>query len=202
MTNRTCGAGNAAKRTMSLLAGLALITGSAPATPQVGYTSQSTRSVIPANLYATQWGQSPLFNFVVLSSPDAWGYDLIHATNTFAPATASGTPSQSGWHDHPVPIGLVQVIQGGLWVQEQSAPSCLTYYPTGSMFVEGSGHLHNAFNFDPKNPAVTLATWVLERYLTSTRRDQPDPVTGSTTVASPPPTALCPGSAVPPASAH
>lgn len=182
-----------------VIAGLALFPGSAPATQQIGYTSSSTRSQIPGNLYATQWGVSPLFNFIMQSSSDTCGYDLIHATNTFAVASATGTPSQSGWHSHPVPIGLVQVIQGGLWIQEAANPSCLTYYPTGSMFTEVAGHMHNAFNFDQKTPAVTLATWFLERYLTSTRVDQPDPVTGDPNVASAPPTALCTGSPIPPA---
>jgi hypothetical protein len=183
---------------IALLSALAIFSGSALATQQIGYSSQSTRSKIPFNLYTTQWGSSPLFNFLMLTSPDVWGYDLIHATNTFAPASADGTPSQSGWHDHPVPIGLVQVIQGGVWMQEQSNVGCLTYYPTGYMFVEGAGHLHNVFNFDQKTPAVTLATWFLERYLNSTRRDQPDPVTGAPSVASPPPTTLCDGSPIPP----
>jgi hypothetical protein len=200
MKKLTCPKGYAIMntKTIGVLAGLALFSGSALATPQIGYASQSTRSPITLNLYTTQWGPSPLFNFIVQTSADTWGYDLIHATNTFAPASAAGTPSQSGWHDHPVPIGLVQVLQGGVWMQEQSSPNCLTYYPTGSMFIEGAGHLHNVFNFDQKTPAVTLATWFLERYLPSTRRDQPDPITGSPTLASPPPTGLCTGSPVPP----
>jgi hypothetical protein len=183
---------------IGILMGLTLVSQPAFATAQIGYTSTSTRSQIPINLYATQWGGSPLFTFIMQSSTMAWGYDLIHATNTFAVASPDGTPSQSGWHDHPVPIGLVQVISGGVWIQEQSEPTCLTYYPTGSMFVEGSGHLHNAFNFDKKTPGVTLATWFLERYLTSTRRDQPDPITGNPTTASAPPMGLCSGSPVPP----
>jgi hypothetical protein len=186
-------------KTLGLLAGLTLLSGSAVATPQIGYTSQSTRTQIAFNLYSTQWGSSPLFNFVLQTSPGAWGYDLIHATNTFAPASADGTPSQSGWHSHPVPIGLVQIIQGGLWMQEEPNLGCLTYYPTGSMFIESAGHAHNVFNFDKKTPAVTTATWFLERYLPSTRSDQPDQVTGDPNVASAPPTALCMGSPVPPA---
>jgi hypothetical protein len=189
---------NMRKKTLGVLAGLALVSGSALATTQIGYTSQSTRTQINANIYTTQWAPSPLFNLLVQTSDKTWGYDLIHATNTFAPASADGTPSQSGWHDHPVPIGLVQVMQGGLWVQEQSALACLTYYPTGSMFTEAAGHLHNVFNFDKKTPAITLATWFLGRSLTSTRRDQPDPTTGDPNVASPPPTALCADSPIPP----
>jgi hypothetical protein len=177
----------------------ALFTASAPATQQIGYTSASTRTPITANVYATQWGQDPLFNFILQTSGDAWGYDFIHATNTFAAAAADGTPSQSGWHTHPVPVGLVQVTQGAIWMQEGDNPTCLVYYPTGSMFIEQAGHAHNVFNFDKKNPAVTLASWFLERYLSSTRTDQPDPTTGNPTVASAPPTALCQGSPIPPA---
>ena len=187
------------KKILAVLASLVFLSRVATATGQLGYTSVSTRSAIPANLYATQWGSSPLFSLIMESSNAAWGYDLIHATNTFAVAAVDGTPSQSGWHDHPVPVGLVQVISGGVWIQEGEATNCLTYYPAGSMFVEGAGHKHNAFNFDKKTPGVTLATWFLERYLTSTRRDQPDPITGNPAIASAPPTALCAGSAVPPA---
>jgi hypothetical protein len=183
---------------IAALGGLALLAELAMGTVQIGYTTSNTRTPIPANLYATQWGDLPLFNFIMQSSNTTWGYDLIHATNTFASASADGTPSQSGWHDHPVPIGLVQVISGAVWIEEQSDLTCLTYYPTGSMFVEGSGHLHNVFNFDKKTPGVTLATWFIERSIASTRRDEPDPVTGNPTTASAPPMALCSGSPVPP----
>jgi hypothetical protein len=191
-------------KTWAVLAGLAIVSGwvlfpgSASATTQVGYSSASTRSQINSSVYSTQWVPAPLFNFVLQTSNVNWGYDLIHATNTFAVAAADGTPSQSGWHSHPVPLGLVQVTQGGLWIVEASDLTCLTYYPTGSMFVEMAGHPHNAYNFDQKTPAVTLATWFMERYLASTRIDQPDPTTGNPTVAVPPPTALCQGSPVPP----
>lgn len=184
-------------KTLRVLAGLALFSASAVATPSIGMTAQSTRSTINLNLYATQWGSSPLFNLVMQSSPDAWGYDLIHTQNTWAPAAADGTPSQSGWHNHPVPIGLVQIIQGGVWIQEEPHLDCLTYHPTGSMFIEGGGHIHNAYNFDKKTPAIVWATWFLERYLPSTRTDQPDQVTGDPNVASPPPP-LCKDSPLPP----
>jgi hypothetical protein len=186
-------------KSIGILTGLALFGGFAQATPPVGYTSVSTRTPITSNLSVSQWGSTPLFNFLVQTSSGDWGYDLIHATNTFAVSPANGTPTQSGWHDHPVPIGLVQVISGGIWMQEGDTPSCVTYYPTGSMFIENAGHVHNVFNFDKTKPAVTLATWFLERQIASTRRDQPDPTTGSTTMASAPPSALCPGSPIPPA---
>ena len=79
------------KKTFGILVGLAVVSASAPATQQAGYSSQSTRSRITSNLYTTQWGQSPLFNFVMQTSDSAWGYDMIHATNTFAAAAADGT---------------------------------------------------------------------------------------------------------------
>ena len=184
---------------VTVAAGFAILTGSAFGTAQIGYSSTSTRSKIAANLFANQWGASPLFSLLIQSSPDTWGYDLIHAANTFAAASPDGTPSQSGWHTHPVPVGLVQVIQGAVWIQEQDNLGCLSYYPTGSMFVESSGHAHNVFNFDQKTAAITQATWFLQRDLTSTRTDQPDPLTGDTSQASPPPTMLCAGSPAPPA---
>jgi hypothetical protein len=186
-------------KTLGVLAALALFSGSSLATQGVSMTSTSTRTPITSNLYSTQWGQSPLFNFVLQTSNSTWGYDLVHATNTWAVAAADGTPSQSGWHSHPVPIGFVQVISGGVWIQEHANPGCVTYFPAGSMFIEGTGHIHNAYNFDKKTPAVTLATWYLERYLPSTRVDQPDPITNDPNIASPPPAALCPGSPIPPA---
>lgn len=83
-------------RTLTVAAALALVPGLALATPAIGYTSQSTRTAITSNLYASQWGSLPLFNFVMQSSGDQWGYDLIHATNTFPMPSADGTPSQSG----------------------------------------------------------------------------------------------------------
>src|SRR5260370_10340951 len=93
-------------KALGVLAGLALLSRLALATPPIGYTSQSTRSKIPFNLYTTQWGPSPLFNFVMQTSNDALGYDLIHATNTFSPATADGMPSQSDWHTHTLLVTL------------------------------------------------------------------------------------------------
>ena len=186
-------------KTVAVIAMLALSSTSAQATAAVGYTSVSTRTPINNNIYTTQWVPAPLFNFVIQTSNTNWGYDLLHATNTWAVAPSAASPTQSGWHSHPVPIGLVQVMQGGIWMQEQDSPGCLTYYPTGSMFVESAGHLHNVFNFSTKTAAITLATWFLERYLPGTRVDQPDPITNDPSVASAPPTALCPGSPVPPA---
>jgi hypothetical protein len=90
------------------------------------------------------------------------------------------------------------VIQGGVWIQEKPHLDCLTYYPAGSLFVEGIGHIHNAYNFDKKTPAVVQATWFLERYLPATRTDRPDQVTGDANVAAPPPP-LCADSPLPPA---
>ena len=87
------------------------------------------------NIYTTQWGNSPLFNLLLQTSPDAWGYDLSQGISTFAPADANGIPS--------VTILFVQIVQGALWIQEKSRPDCLTYYPTGSVVIESKGYIHN-----------------------------------------------------------
>jgi len=185
------------KSTLILLAAVAISAGSALATPAVGVTGQTSRSPITVNVYATQWGPSPLFNLLLMTSNENWGYDLAHVVNTFAPADANGTPSQSGWHDHPVPLGLVQIVQGALWIQEKPNLGCLTYYPTGSVLIETQGNIHNAYNFDKTTPAVLSVTWFVERNVPALRRDQPDQVTGDPNVASAPPP-LCADSPVPP----
>ncbi len=186
------------KRSFSLVAALTLTGLSGNATPPIGVTSEAFRNPLTENVYATQWGPSPLFNFILQTSNDPWGYDLAQITNTFAAADATGKPSQSGWHDHPSPLGFVQITQGGLWVQEKPNLTCLTYFPTGSILMEGQGHIHNAFNFDQKGPTILRATWFIERNIPVTRTDQADQVTKDPNVASPPPTVLCPGSPVPP----
>jgi hypothetical protein len=117
-------------------------------------------------------------------------WDLFETINTFAPAV-NGMPSQSGWHDHPIPIGFVQVIQGTLWTQEAETPDCLKRYPTGSVLIEHRGDVHNAFNFDSAVPTVLRSVFFIERNESLTRTDQPDPITGNATVASPPPSGLC-----------
>src|SRR5262245_62558545 len=125
------------RKTVRLLAGLGLSAFLADATPPIGVTSEPFRNPILANVYASQWGPSPLFNLILQTSNEGWGYDLAQIVNTFAPANSAGIPSQSGWHDHPAPIGFVQITQGGLWVQEKPDLACLTYYPTGSILIEG-----------------------------------------------------------------
>jgi hypothetical protein len=185
------------KSTLVLLAAMTIPVGSALATPGIGISSQAFRNSISANVYASQWGPSPLFSLLLMTSNDDWGYDLIHNIITLAPADPMGTPTQSGWHDHPVPLGLVQIVQGALWVQEKPNVGCLTYYPTGSVLTETQGNIHNVFNFDKQVPTVLSVTWFIERSVLSARRDQPDQVTGDPNVAGPPP-ALCPDSPVPP----
>jgi hypothetical protein len=183
------------------MAVLAIPVGSALATARIGITSQAFRNPITVNIYSTQWGSSPLFNLLLQTSPDAWGYDLVNSVVTFAPAAADGTPSQMGWHDHPVPILFVQIVQGGLWFQEKPHLDCLTYYPTGSVLTEAQGHIHNAYNFDKKTATIIYVSGFVERYLTATRTEAPDPFTGDPNVASPPPP-LCADSPVPPATGN
>jgi hypothetical protein len=187
-----------AKTILGFMAVLAIPLGSALATDRVGITSLAFRNPIKVNIYSTQWGPAPLFNLLLQTSPDTWGYDLATSMVTFAPATADGTPSQMGWHDHPVPILLVTIVQGGLWFQERPHLDCLTYYPTGSVLTEAQGNIHNAYNFDKKTATILWVTGFVERYMPATRTEEPDPFTGDPNVASPPPP-LCRDSPVPPA---
>jgi hypothetical protein len=122
--------------------------------------------------------------------PRCEGYDIFETINTFAPAVL-GKPSQSGWHDHPIPVGFVQVIQGTLWTQDATNPGCLKKYATGAVLIEHQGDIHNAFNFDSAVPTVLRSVFFVAHDEPLTRTDRPDPITGDPDVASAPPTAAC-----------
>ena len=161
------------------------------ATPPFGFSSQTFRGRISDNLGVHQWEHSPLFTFLIQSSNDQWGYDVVQGTTEFAPVDALGRPSQSGWHDHPTALSIGLVVQGTVWSHDAHNTGCLRVMPTGSVFFERSGQIHNNYNLDPRTPAIVRIIHFVDRNLNATRRDQPDPVTGSATVASSPP-APCP----------
>lgn len=163
------------------------------ATPPVGQTvvSGPFRAPVRDNVNFNQWSQNPLFNLQIQSSADNWGFDVITVDAQYAPMDANGRPSSSGWHSHPATLTMVQVLQGTVMQWEPHNPNCLTPFPAGSVWFESPGHAHNVINMDPKTPAVVRVTYILERRLTVTRTDEPDPFTGGTTVSSTPPAAAC-----------
>jgi hypothetical protein len=164
------------------------------ATPPFGVNSQTFRGRIAGNVGAHEWNPGPLFTLLIQSSNDQWGFDVVQGTTEFAPMDSMGRPSQSGWHDHPTALSIAVVIQGTVWSQDAHNPTCVRAIPTGSVFFERGGEIHNNYNLDPGTPAVVRIIHFVDRNLTATRRDQPDPVTGSTTTASAPP-APCPANA-------
>jgi hypothetical protein len=183
-----------------LVAGLTcLLSGLLYGTPPFGFTSQTFRGRITQNVSAHRWNPDPLFTLLIQSSNDQWGLDVVQGTTEFAPADATGRPSQSGWHDHPTALSVGLVIQGTVWSHAAGA-SCLQAFPTGSVFFESEGQVHNNYNLDPRTPAVVRIIHFVDRSRTATRRDQADPATGSTTSSSAPPQA-CPAD-TPPGSAH
>lgn len=157
------------------------------ATPPFGFTSQTFRGRIAENVSAHQWNPGPLFTLLIQSSNEQWGFDVIQGTTEFAPADAMGRPSQSGWHDHPTALSIGLVVQGTVWSHDAHELNCLRPIPAGSVFFERSGQLHNNYNLDPRTPAIVRIIHFVDRNQAATRRDQPDPVTGSATAASPPP---------------
>jgi quercetin dioxygenase-like cupin family protein len=157
------------------------------ATSPFGFNSQTFRGRIAGDVGAHQWNPSPLFTLLIQSSNDQWGFDVVQGTTEFAPMDATGRPSQSGWHDHPTALSIGLVIQGTVWSHEANNLSCVRAIPTGSVFFERSGEIHNNYNLDPSTPAVVRVIHFVDRNQAATRRDQPDPVTGSATTASPPP---------------
>jgi hypothetical protein len=156
-------------------------------TPPFGFTSQTFRGRIAENMGAHQWNPNPLFTFLIQSSNDQWGYDVVQGTTEFAVMDATGRPSQSGWHDHPTALTIGLVIQGTVWSHHRSSGNCLRALPTGSVFFERSGEIHNNYNLDPRTPAIVRVIHFIDRTQTATRRDQPDQVTGDANVASAPP---------------
>ena len=98
-----------------------------------------------------------------------------------------GRPSQSGWHDHPTAITIGLVIQGTVWLHQGPNLNCARAIPTGSVFVERSGTIHNNYNFDPRSRAVVQVIHFVDRNEPAIRRDQPDQVTGDPMTATPPP---------------
>ena len=172
---------------------ICIATGPLCATPPFGFTSQTFRGKITENVGAHRWNPDPLFTLLIQSSPDQWGLDVVQGTTEFAPADATGRPSQSGWHDHPTALSVGLVIQGTVW-SHAAGGTCLQAIPTGSVFFEKEGQIHNNYNLDPRMPAVVRIIHFVDRSRTGTRRDQPDPVSGSTTTSSAPP-AACPADA-------
>jgi hypothetical protein len=161
------------------------------ATPPFGFTSQTFRGKITSNVNAHQWNENPLFTLLIQSSSDNWGLDLIQGTTEFAAADpVSGRPSQSGWHDHPTVLSIAVVVQGTVW-SHAAGSNCLQALPTGTVFTERMGQIHNNYNLDARTPAVVRITHFVDRNQSTTRRDQPDPATGSSGMAAPPPTAIC-----------
>jgi hypothetical protein len=178
-------------RAAVILTALCQGTASLEATPSFGFTSTTYRGRIAENVGVHQWNPNPLFTMLVQSSSDQWGIDVVQGTTEFAPMDAAGRPSQSGWHDHPTALSIALVVQGTVWSQDATNPGCLRVIPAGSVFFERSGMIHNNYNLDPRTPAIVRIIHFVDRSQTATRRDQPDPITGSTTTASAPP-APCP----------
>jgi hypothetical protein len=173
-------------RTAVLAMGIWLIAAPAHATPPFGFSSQTFRGRIADNVGAHQWNPSPLFTLLVQSSNEGWGFDVVQGTTEFAPADAMGRPSQSGWHDHPTALSIGLVIQGTVWSHAKGA-DCMRALPVGTVFFERSGEIHNNYNLDSTTSAVVRIIHFVDRNQNATRRDQPDPVTGSTTTATAPP---------------
>jgi hypothetical protein len=192
-TNRTIRCNRSGIREAALTAVLCALALPIYATPPFGFASQTFRGKIAENVGAHQWNPGPLFTVLVQSSNDQWGIDVVQGTTEFAAADAMGRPSQSGWHDHPTALSIGLVIQGTVWSHAAGA-NCLRALPVGTVFFERSGEIHNNYNIDPRTPAIVRIIHFLDRSQSATRRDQPDPATGSTTTAAPPPPA-CPADA-------
>jgi hypothetical protein len=157
------------------------------ATPASGFTAQAFRGQITQNVSAHHLSGDPLFMLLLHSSVGQQGYDVIQATAQFAPLDSMGRPSQTGWHDHPTAISIGLVIHGTIWLHQDTKLDCARPLPTGSVFFQRDGTLHNVYNFDPATPAVVQVFHLIDRNEAALRRDQPDPITGDPMTATTPP---------------
>ena len=63
--------------------------------------------------------------------------DTLQALLVFQPG------AETGWHIHPGPV--VVVVKSGALIETHS-DGCTTLHPTGSVFFESAGEVHNATN--------------------------------------------------------
>ncbi len=63
--------------------------------------------------------------------------DVLQALLVFQPG------AETGWHIHPGPV--VVVVKSGA-LTETHSNGCTTVHPTGSVFFESAGEVHNATN--------------------------------------------------------
>jgi quercetin dioxygenase-like cupin family protein len=191
MSNVTCthSKWTYSRQALLVLGGL-LLAAPMNATPPFGFASQTFRGRIAENVGVHRWNPGPLFTFLMQSSNDQWGFDVVQGTTEFAAMDAMGRPSQSGWHDHPTALSVGLVIQGTVW-SHAAGTNCLQALPTGTVFFERAGEIHNNYNLDPRTPAVVRIIHFVDRNQNATRRDQPDPATGNLMTSSPPPP-VCP----------
>jgi hypothetical protein len=157
------------------------------ATSSSGFVAQAFRGQITQNVSAHHLSGDPLFMLLLHSSVGQKGYDVIQATAQFAPVDLMGRPSQTGWHDHPTAISIGLVIQGTIWLHQDTNLACARPLPTGSVFFQRDGTLHNVYNFDRTAPAVVQVFHLIDRNEATLRRDQPDPITGDPMTATTPP---------------
>jgi hypothetical protein len=158
------------------------------ATSSLGFTAQAFRGQITQDVNAHHLSGDPLFMLLLHSSAGQKGYDVVQITAQFAAVDPMGRPSQTGWHDHPTSISIGLVIQGTIWLHQDTNLNCARPLPAGSVFFQRDGTLHNVYNFDPTTPAVVQVFHLINRNEAGLRRDQPDPVTGDPmTAATPPP---------------
>lgn len=76
--------------------------------------------------------------------------DVLQAQLTFQPG------AETGWHIHPGPV-VVVVKTGAL--TETHSNGCTTFHPTGSVFFETAGEVHNATN-ETAGVSEVIATFI------------------------------------------
>jgi quercetin dioxygenase-like cupin family protein len=90
--------------------------------------------VIPLQIIGLAQGSSPEHEVEMhVKGPS----DVLEAQLVFQPG------AQTGWHTHPGPV--IAVVKSGA-ITETHSNGCVTVHPTGSVFFETAGEVHNAAN--------------------------------------------------------
>ena len=101
----------------------------------LGLASYAARGqVIPLQIIGLAQGYSPEHEVEIhVKGPS----DVLEAQLVFQPG------AQTGWHTHPGPV--VVVVKSGA-LTETHSNGCVTVHPSGSVFFETAGEVHNAAN--------------------------------------------------------
>ena len=159
------------------VAGAAVYTGTAQATPSSGFAGATTAKATYARIFSHVQTKDPQFWNEVINTIGAT--DLYVQQNTWDPATC-GSPGcipSTGWHTHPGP-SFVIVTQGSVTAYDGDDPACTPHVytagtPDNAFLDPGDGHVHII-----RDESGAVAKTIAVQFVPAgapRRQDAPDP---------------------------